>query len=195
MEMRWQLRFSVMQFELLGIVVGLLNEAGIAHMVTGSFASTFHGEPRMTRDIDLVIDPSEEGVELFVAAVDRDRFYVGDVVAALQRRDMVNLIDNKSGWKVDLFVRKDRPFSEAEFARRVPVELGGIPVFVATVEDTILAKLEWAASSGSERQVRDVEAMLRVQSPDLDYLDLWARELGVSDLLAAAQRAVESSGS
>lgn len=186
MEMSSPRRFLRVQFELLRVVVGLLDDAGIAHMVTGSFASTFHGEPRMTRDIDLVIDPSETTIGLFVDSVDRDRFYVGDAAEAVRRRDMVNVIDNTSGWKVDLIVRKDRPFSEAEFARRVPVQLGGVDVCIASVEDTILAKLEWASQSGSERQVRDVVAMLRIQDPDWEYLNRWADELGVASLLVAA---------
>ena len=193
--MSWPERFSPMQFELLRVIIGLLDDAGIAHMVTGSFASTFHGEPRMTRDIDLVVDPTEESMGVLVEMIDRDRFYIGDAVSAARHRDMVNVIDNSTGWKVDLIIRKDRPFSETEFARRVPVELGGVRVFVASVEDTVLAKLEWANASGSERQIRDVEAMLRVQTPDWDYLDRWAPELGVVDLLAKARGSSELNGS
>ena len=181
-----------MQFEVLGIVVDLLEDAGIEYMVTGSFASTFHGEPRMTRDIDLMVNPTEDSIALFVQSIDQDRFYVGDAIEATRRRDMVNLIDTASGWKVDLIVRKDRPFSVSEFARRMPAELGGVSVFMATVEDTVLAKLEWATISDSDRQLRDVEAMLRVQTPDFDYLKRWARELGVAELLNEAIDASQS---
>ena len=237
---------SAMQFELLRLIVTLLDDAGIGHMVAGSFASTFHGEPRMTRDIDLVIDPTSDSIKQFAESLDRDRFYVGDAILAVERRDMVNVIDMTTGWaverrdmvnvidmttgwaverrdmvnvidmttglaverrdmvnvidmttgwKVDLIIRKDRPFSESEFGRRVAADLGGVAVCIATVEDTILAKLEWASSSGSDRQLRDVEAMLRVQNPDWSYLELWAGELGVAGLLETVRSSTDSSGS
>jgi hypothetical protein len=175
-----------MQFEFLKTVVGLLDDAGIPHMVAGSMASTFHGEPRMTRDIDMVIDPTPEAIEQFVAALDRSRYYVDDVVGAVRRRDMANVIDTESGWKVDLIVRKDRPFSHEEFRRRQPVVIGGVKLFVATAEDTVLAKLEWRAGSGSEQQLRDVVAVLSAQTLDMEYLRRWATELGITEALDEA---------
>jgi hypothetical protein len=115
-----------MQFEFLSTVVGLLDRAGIPHMLVGSMASTFHGEPRMTRDIDMVIDPTPESMERFVATLDRSRYYVDDAAEAVRRRDMCNVIDTETGWKVDLIVRKDRPFSREEFRRRQPAVIGGV---------------------------------------------------------------------
>jgi hypothetical protein len=97
-----------MQFEFLSAVVALLDDAEIPHMLAGSMASTFHGEPRMTRNIDMVIDPTLESIGRFVAALDRARYYVDDAVEAVRRRDMCNVIDTETGWKVDLIVRKDR---------------------------------------------------------------------------------------
>jgi hypothetical protein len=93
------------------------------------------------------------------------------------------------GWKVDLVIRKDRPFSRSEFRRRVPARLLGVDVFVATAEDTVLAKLEWAAQGASDRQVANATAVLAVGGERLDgaYLDRWAAELGVVDLLARAR--------
>lgn len=87
-------------------------------MVAGSLASTHHGEPRTTQDIDLVIDPTEGSLSAFLAGLDQNRFYIGDAQGALARRDQFNIIDVASGWKVDLIIRKDRPFSHSEFARR-----------------------------------------------------------------------------
>ena len=96
----------------------------------------------MTRDVDMVIDPTAESIGRFVAALDRSRFYVDDAVGAVRRRDMGNVIDTETGWKVDLIVRKDRPFSREEFARRQPALIGGVELFIATAEDTVHAKLE-----------------------------------------------------
>ncbi|MFT7599835.1 MAG: hypothetical protein ACI8TP_002771 [Acidimicrobiales bacterium] len=176
-----------MQHDLLARVVTALDVAGIPHMVTGSFASTFHGEPRMTRDIDLVIDPDTTTIALFVEQFEPEAFYI-DNAAATASRDMFNVIDVTTGWKVDLIIRKDRPFSLEEFGRRIPVVISGVATFVASVEDTILSKLEWSKTSGSEQQLRDVNAMIQIQRPalDLDYLQRWATELGTVKQLQEA---------
>jgi len=176
--------------ELLADIVRALDAAEIGHMVAGSLASTHHGEPRSTQDIDLVIDPTEPALTAFVQSLDRKRFYVGDARGAFERRDQFNVIDLTTGWKVDLIIRKDRDFSRSEFARRQPVVIAQVRTAVATAEDTILAKLEWARAGGSDRQRRDVIAMLAVQRDNLDtaYLDSWAETLGVAGALEAARR-------
>ena len=130
-------------------------------MLAGSLASSYHGEPRATQDFDIVVDPpSDEALDQFVGSLDRE-LYVGDHRAALARREPFNVIDVSSGWKVDLIVRRDRPYSRTEFERRQPADIEGIPDYVATAEDTILTKLEWARLDESERQFRDVEAIVR----------------------------------
>jgi hypothetical protein len=174
--------------ELLGSIVGGLDDAGIPHMIAGSVASTFHGEPRSTQDVDLVIDPpNRAALDRFASRLDRDRFYVGDHRAAFAERGMFNVIDTRTGWKVDLIIRRDRPFSRAEFARRRPARIEGVDVAVASPEDVILAKLEWARLGESDRQLGDVRAVLRSLSGELDWAHLrrWAEELGVAETLAA----------
>ena len=96
-------------------VIQALDAASIPHMVAGSFASSLHGLARSTADIDLVIDPAPGSVERFLAGLDRDRFYADEFTAreAVGRRDQFNVIDTRTGWKVDLIVRKDRPFSSS----------------------------------------------------------------------------------
>lgn len=167
------------QVELLRAAVAILNDADVPYMIVGSYASAFHGEPRMTQDIDVVIDPDAQSIELLVDLVDRDRFYLGDAVEAFRSRSMFNLIEPSSGWKVDFVVRKDRPFSRQEFDRRFPAQIAGVDVYLATAEDTMLAKLEWGASSGSERQTDDVVAIASANDLDVEYLKRWAPELGI----------------
>lgn len=53
--------------DFLARIIGALNEASIPHMVAGSFASTHHGVPRTTQDIDVIIDPTTAALEKFVA--------------------------------------------------------------------------------------------------------------------------------
>lgn len=176
---------------LLRDVVQTLDDTGIPHMLVGSFASTAHGAPRSTHDIDIVIDPTPEALGLFVTRISTTELYVSpSAQVALAKRDQFNLVDSSSGWKVDLIIRKDRPFSRSEFARRTRVRTLGVDVYLATAEDTVLAKLEWAASGGSDRQVADASTVLAVVGDDLDqaYLERWAAELGVTELLAQARR-------
>jgi hypothetical protein len=108
-------------------------------MMVGSFASTVHGEPRTTQDLDIVIDPMPGSAALdhFLAHIDMDAFYVDPATARdeLRRRTMFNIIDMRSAWTLDLVMRKDRPFSRAELARRAVVP-------IASAKDTIIAKLE-----------------------------------------------------
>lgn len=177
--------------DLLREVVQALESAGVPYMLVGSFASTSHGAPRATQDIDVVIDPTPDALDRFLAAFDPDRVYVSSSAhAALASRDQFNLIDTTTGWKVDLIVRKDRPFSVSEFARRRQARMLGVEVCVASAEDTVLAKLEWAAMGQSDRQIADAATVLTVGAGALDheYLDHWAAELGVSDLLERARR-------
>jgi len=174
----------------LGLIVRVLDDCGVPHMLAGSFASSYHGVTRTTADIDFVIDPGAGQIDCVVDALQSPDVYVDRTAArrAMAARDQFNVIDIRSGWKVDLVIRKDRAFSVSELARRESAEIMGIRVAVATAEDTILAKLEWAALGGSERQVTDVVDVLRTRD-DLDdeYLDQWADELRVAEALAAAR--------
>jgi hypothetical protein len=168
--------------DLLAETIGYLEAAGIPYMITGSVASSFHGEPRATRDLDIVIDPAPSALGRLIDDLRTGGFYVDRDAAddALRERTQFNAIGAEA-IKVDFIVRRDRPFSIAEFERREWVELLGSTGFIATVEDVILAKLEWAAQTDSERQLRDVAGMLAVAGDTLDetYLTNWARTLGV----------------
>lgn len=173
--------------ELLDRVGKLLDASGIPFMVAGSFASTAHGMPRTTQDLDVVIDPAgRPSLDALLALVPADQYYVDADAArdALRRRSMFNVIDLASGWKVDLIVRKDRPFSRSEFDRRVRMTVLGIPVFVASPEDTIVAKLEWSKlAGGSERQRRDVAGIVATLGDALDlvYVERWVSGLGLTE--------------
>ena len=168
-----------------------LNAAEIPYMLSGSFASSYHGVPRTTQDLDLVIDPTGAALESLLNALPEDDYYVSRETAgsALRRRGQFNVIDLSSGWKADLIIRKNRPFSRTEFERRCPGNVLGTEVSIATAEDTVLAKLEWAVKAESERQLRDVAGVLAVsQNLDVEYLEHWVRELDLHDVWERAQR-------
>jgi hypothetical protein len=173
--------------EALVAVVRTLEQLGIPHMLTGSVASSFHGRPRSTHDADIVIDPSREQLDALIDRLDRAGYYVDSARAkdALIRRLQFNAIEMQSAFKIDLIFRKDRPFSHEELGRRQTAELSpGVAVALASPEDTILSKLEWAKKAGrSEKQIADAAGVVAVnRSVDRAYVERWARELDVFDL-------------
>jgi hypothetical protein len=165
-------------------IAALLEDAEIPYMLTGSFASGFYGTPRASQDIDIVISPKLGSLAKFLKLLPEDKYYVDRDAAldAFGRESLFNVIDFDTGWKVDLIVRKSRPFSIEEFNRRKKGELVGTPIYVASAEDVVISKLEWAKLAGSDRQIEDVCGILRMQgqSLDLEYVERWVRELGLS---------------
>jgi hypothetical protein len=174
----------------------LLETAGVPYMLTGSFASGYHGAPRASQDIDIVIAPSPRSLDSFLSLLPDDRYYVSRdaAVDAYRRQSLFNVVDFASGWKVDFICRKTRPFSVTEFERRSPRDFGGRRVFLASPEDVLVAKLEWAKLAESDRQIEDAAGIVRVQGEGLDhaYVARWVAEL---DLERQWERALTLAGS
>ena len=178
------------EFSVLTLVTSRLESAGIAYMVTGSVAVSLYAEPRMTRDVDIVVELQPADTERLVAmfgvefSCDADR--IRDAIA---RRAMFNLIHTEAVVKIDVIVRKDTPYRDAEFRRRRQAKINGVPMWVVSAENLILSKLDWARSSRSELQLRDVRNVIKAQ-PSLDgsYVDEWAEQLGLLDLLGEVRR-------
>jgi hypothetical protein len=162
-------------------------------MLTGSFASSFHGVPRATQDIDFVIAPDARQLRAFVRDLLSNGFYVDEDAAleALSQESLFNAIDQHTAWKIDLIICKSRPFSQEEFARSYRVAFEGLALWIATVEDVIIAKLEWASHSGSQRQLDDCAQLLRVRGTELDraYLSRWLTALDLTPEWQAALNA------
>jgi hypothetical protein len=169
--------------ELLPDVIGRLDRAGVPYMVTGSLASSFHGEPRATRVVDIVIDPTPQSLARLVESLVDGNYYVDADAAyeALAGRAQFNAVGPDSS-KIDFIVRKERAFAIEEFGRRQQADLLGTAAFVASAEDLVIAKLEWAAASDSDRQLRDAARIVAV-ADDLDeaYIDRWAAALDLTD--------------
>lgn len=180
-------------------VCGILGSLGIRCVVGGSIASSVHGEARYTRDADIIVDLPMDRVEPLAKALE-PRYYVSRdaMKEAVRRRDSFNAIEPESGFKVDFFILGRSAFDLEEFRRGVhepnPPE-GRPPIVYKTPEDTILRKLLWYRAGGevSEQQWHDVLGVLAVGRGRLDvaYLDRWAAELGVTDLLAKARADTE----
>jgi hypothetical protein len=164
---------------LLDRLARLLDAANVPFIIAGSFASSAHGLPRTHSGLDIVVDPpSAEALDALIGTMSPDDYYVDADAArdALRRRSMFNVIDHASGWKVDFIVRKNRAFRREEIGRRMKIALLDVAVFVASPEDTIVAKLEWSKQSGgSERQRRDVAGIVKTVGPQLEraYVERW----------------------
>lgn len=177
--------------ELFRFLVSGLEAAEVEFMIVGSFASTYHGLPRATQDLDIVCEIGPAQLQRLFQVFDDDSFYLNQQAAsqAVRDRGMFNIVHPATGWKIDLIVRKARPFSLQEFERRQTAEMFGKRVYVASAEDTILSKLEWAKASFSERQLRDVAEILDTQGEaiDFEYLKAGLRELGLEEQFERAR--------
>ena len=162
-------------------VSGSLERAGIAWMLTGSFASNYYGAPRSTQDIDLVIAATPQQIRTFIGQLSENEYYfdLETAVEAAQRHSLFNIIDIATGWKIDLIFQKPGDFHHQAFQRRTRAELEGIPVFVATAEDVIIAKLEWAKTTESSQQITDIARILQVRREQLDqrHIEKWVTAL------------------
>jgi hypothetical protein len=176
----------------LGPVADALSALGIRYQVGGSVASSVHGVPRSTLDVDIACELPLGQVPAFVAQLSATYYVDADMVSdAVRRLASFNLIHLDTMLKIDVFVRKTREFERMSFERTIRRPLDAAPgareFDVVSAEDVILYKLEWYRTGGSisQRQLDDVAGVIAVQrgSLDLTYLRHWAAELGVADLL------------
>lgn len=177
-------------------VVSACETLGLAYRIGGSLASSLHGEPRATNDADIVIALQPSDAKPFVAALgDEYIIYADSLSDAIGRGRSINAPHIDSVFKIDIFPLKSRDFDRQahERAAIVPIEQDGrrYDLRFATAEDELLAKLERYRSGGevSEQQWRDIAGILLSGEGTLDvsYLEHWAKELGVNDLLARAR--------
>ena len=174
-------------------ITSALDVAEIPYMLTGSFAGAHYGSPRSTQDIDIVIEASPLRVGLLIDSLTKEGEYYAELEAALEAQrseSLFNVIDSRTGWKIDFIFRKSRSFSHEEFARRQRTLFLGVPIFVATAEDIIISKLEWAKLGNSQRQLEDVAAILRLRSDKIEipYLEKWISQLALNEEWVSARR-------
>jgi hypothetical protein len=177
----------------LSLLLSVLDRMEIPYYVGGSVASSAHGIPRTTMDVDLVADLQLAQVDEFASMLQAEFYADGPMIRdALARRRSFNVIHFASAYKFDVFPLGTDRYSRSEFDRRRAIEirsLGPEPVecSVATAEDIILRKLTWYRTGGetSERQWNDLRGVLKVSGKtlDYDYLRHWAEYLKIDDLL------------
>lgn len=182
------------QVDVMLLVAEVLEKLDIPYCVGGSLASSLHGDWRSTKDVDLLADIKGKHVKSFSDAL-QSEFYAEEqaILDAVKLRKSFNVIHVETLYKVDIFVSKGTEFEKKQLERR---ELKTVSpeqhqtAYVATAEDTVLAKLIWyrLGNEISDQQWRDILGVLKMQRErlDVEYLRHWAAELNISDLLVEA---------
>ncbi len=166
-----------------------LDSAGIPYMLTGSMALAMYVTPRMTRDIDVVVELSPQDVKRFWQQFAED-CYVDEksVIDAVSHIDMFNIIHDRWLIKVDFIVRKADAYHKTEFTRRTQIDIGGVQVFIVAPEDLILSKLLWSKDSGSAMQQDDVVQLIKaIENLDWAYMERWASALKIGEELRSVR--------
>lgn len=184
------------QSELLLHLVQTLERLGIAYQITGSTATILHGEPRFTNDIDVVVDLRPNQIEVFAAAFPDAEYYlsVDAIRNAVRLRRQFNIVHPSSGLKIDVILLPATDWARAQWQRGVRLSVAeGIEATFISAEDVILRKMEYYREGGSEKHLRDIAGVLKIQGPQIDhrYIDEWASRLGLSDIWKMILQRVE----
>jgi len=180
----------VEQFDLFQHAIQTLERLRIVYMVVGSCASMAYGEPRMTQDIDIVVDLQPSQLLALCEAFPLPEFYVSKEAAAsaIEHQSQFNVIHPDSGNKIDFIVPKDDPWSREQVNRRQRIRmLEQLEGFAARPEDIIIGKMIFYQEGGSEKHLRDIAGMIRISDAKIDraYVERWASSMNLLDIWQA----------
>ena len=177
------------ELEILKIVTMRLDKLKIPYMLTGSMALLYYTTPRMTRDIDIVIQLQEFMIDRFIKEFHND-FYLSEesIKDAVKKKFIFNLINYESSMKIDFIVKKDSLYRETEFDRKVKIKINDFEIYSVSKEDLILSKLEWIKKSFSAIQIEDIKNLLE-SGYEKKYLENWVSELNLHKELELVQNA------
>ena len=169
-----------MLHDLLRNITASLDQKGIQYMISGSLAFNMYCIPRMSMDIDFVIELNEVNVNDFLE-IFKSGYYLDEetVRNEIKKKGMFNVIDHRSGLKMDFIVRKDSEYRRLEFSRRIHMSLADIPLWMVSAEDLILSKIEWIQLLQSEKQMHDVKMLLNSPGIDREYIAFWCKKLNL----------------
>ena len=160
-----------------------LIEHQISFMLTGSIAMNYFVEPRMTRDIDIVIHLIKENIPLVMKMFEKDYYIDEEAIKwAIENNRMFNIIHNETVTKVDFILRKSNTYRLLEFERRQQIQFLNVKTYIVSLEDLIISKLYWMKDSKSDFQKRDI-LLLLASSHDTLYVEKWSKNLGLESIL------------
>ena len=188
------------QLELVRYAIETLEGLSIPYALVGSWGTGLYGEPRFTRDIDIVVDLAMASVPAFCAAFPNGEYYLSEnaVREAVRDRFQFNVVHPASGNKIDFILIRNEPWRAGQVSRRRRVTLGSgeqaFSGFVAAPEDVILGKLWYYSEGGGDRHLRDIAGILRVTGDGVDRAEVerWARQLGYLEIWQAVVEAVDA---
>jgi hypothetical protein len=181
--------------DLIGLFIRPLEQAGVEYMITGGVASVIYGDPRFTRDVDVVLELSESGIHRFIAAFDTGDFYLPPEEALTEEvlrseGGHFNVIHHDTALRADVYLAGEVPLHRWALDRVLRLPLGGEAISVAPIEYVIVRKLQYFRDSGSDRHLRDISMMLRLSGDTVDRhaLEEWCRRLELTALFERAER-------
>jgi hypothetical protein len=181
--------------DLIGLFVEPLEAIGVSYMITGGVASVIYGDPRFTRDVDIVMELQQAEIAALGSAFVPAAFYVPpvevlEVETSRPGGGHFNIIHRETALRADVYIAGGDPLTVWAFGRRVRLRVGGAQIWVAPIEYVILRKLEYYDQSGSDRHLRDVAMMLRISGDSVDSGSLlhWAERLELLEILEQARR-------
>ena len=164
--------------ELLKRITGLLDKKGIDYMISGSLALNVYCIPRMTMDIDIVIELNQSNMHDFLELFGSGYYLSEETVREeIKRKGMFNVIDHTSGLKVDFIIRKDTEYRHLEFSRKTLKTIEDVQVWMVSPEDLVISKLEWIQQLKSEKQIQDIQMLVASSGLDIDYIRYWCKKL------------------
>ena len=177
------------QFDVIKWLVSKLENAGINYFITGSIASTYHGIPRFTHDIDIVVTLKKNDIDSILNLFKNDGYISREGVGkAFQGTGMFNFIHDRTGMKIDFWLDRGEPFTKSCFARTQKITISeGFMAVMASPEDVLLHKVYWNKLTPSERQIRDAQGIITIQGARLDiaYIKSWADSLDIRQEIEA----------
>ena len=169
-----------MILHLLKKITKSLENIDVPYMLTGSIALNNYTVPRMTLDIDIVIDLKEENLNDFISIFD-EKYYLDQntLKEETKRLGMFNVIDFETGFKLDFILRKASEYRLHEFQRKRKARIADFDVWIVSAEDLVISKIEWIQQITSDKQISDLENLL--SSPDIDkkYIKTWCEKLNL----------------
>lgn len=167
--------------DLLERICSKLEQHDIPYMLSGSLAMLTYTTPRMTRDIDIVINIQSTDLDKFLD-IFKEGYYINPptVEIEIKRRGMFNVIDFESGFKIDFIVRKNTDFHISEFNRRTLSNAYGFQTWIVSIEDLVISKIKWIQELQSDTQINDIKNLIRNPNIDMEYVKQWCKEMNLN---------------
>lgn len=166
-----------MILELLKNTCKSLEEHNIQYMISGSIALNTYAIPRMTRDIDIIIELEERMIDEFISLFPDCYYDTATIKDAIKTEGMFNIIDHHTGFKIDFIIRKNNEYHNLAFSRRKRIKEFETWIWVISIEDLIISKIIWIQEYQSDRQIFDIQNLLLNTEKDAEYITKWCSKL------------------